>query len=140
MSLRLLMIENDPDDRFITRETFQNELPEANIDFIYSTGLSKHLQYALHKPQLILLSMSAPPYTGVDLIRKLRATEGYAAIPIVVLSESTTPEEIQSSYAAGASSFIQKPASYSDTLFKIKSFINYWVHTVELPEPTPLIA
>jgi len=47
-------------------------------------------------------------FEGMDLIRQIRDT-------------------------AGASSFIQKPASYSDTIFKVRSFINYWFRTVELP-------
>lgn len=133
MNLQILMVENDHDDRSVTRETFQSELPEANIDFIYSLELTKYLQTKQYKPQLIVLSMNARPYNGIDLIGQIRATEGYGAIPIVILSESTRTDDIQAAYLAGASSFIQKPASYGDTLFKIKSFINYWVHTVELP-------
>lgn len=67
------------------------------------------------------------------MIRQIRDTEGYETVPIVVLSESALPADVQESYAAGASSFIIKPASYGDALFKIKSFINYWFRTVELP-------
>jgi hypothetical protein len=34
---------------------------------------------------------------------------------------------------AGASSFIKKPSGYEDALAKIRSFIGYWAHTIELP-------
>jgi len=67
------------------------------------------------------------------LIKTIRAARGWQLTPIVVLSESARQDEIIACYAAGASSFIKKPASYADTLFKIKAFINYWGHTVELP-------
>lgn len=135
MTPRVLMIENDADDRLLTEETFQAEGVNVHIDFIYSTELAAALQHAAPPPQLILLNINAQPFHGVDLIRIIRSTEGYEPVPIVVLSETVLMEEVQAAYDAGASSFIQKPASYSDTLFKIKSFINYWFRTVVLPAP-----
>jgi len=88
-----------------------------------------------HRPHLILLSMNTRPYTGIDLLRLIRAEKSYEAVPIIVLSESALPEEIRASYTAGASSFIKKPSGYADALSKIKAFIAYWRNTVELPSP-----
>src|SRR5690242_13166187 len=130
MSLHILMIENDEDDRLLTRETFQQEWPMAQLEFIMAEELASRLPVS-SPPQLILLTMNARPYTAIGMIETIRATKGCELIPIVVLSESARQEEITACYAAGASSFIKKPASYADTLFKIKTFINYWGHTVE---------
>jgi len=129
------MVEHDQDDRWLTEETFLSEGFEGGIDFIYPAELSAYLDNPDpdNKPSLILLSMNARPFDGMELIRQIRSTEGYEKVPLIVLSESALPENVLSSYEAGASSFIQKPASYSDTIFKIRSFINYWFHTVELP-------
>jgi len=127
------MIEHDQDDRWLTEETFQAEGMEGGIQFIYGAELHAYLQDPDNKPPMILLSMNAQPYNGMDLIREIKETDGYENVPVVVLSESALPEDVQSSYAAGASSFILKPASYSDALFKMRSFINYWFRTVELP-------
>lgn len=133
MVSQILMIENDPDDRLLTKEVFHKEWPEAVIDFISGVELQSRLENAHYKPQLVLLSTNAQPYRGMELVRQIRASKGYESTPVIVLSESTLPQEVQASYAAGANSFIKKPASYSDTLFKIRSFINYWFQTVELP-------
>jgi len=132
MSSKILMIEHDPDDRWLTEETFQAEGMEGDIQFIYGADLHAYLQDPGNRPPMILLSLNTQPY-GMNLIRQIKETEGYANVPVVVLSESALPEDVQSSYAAGASSFILKPASYSDALFKMRSFINYWFRTVELP-------
>ena len=126
------MIENDDDDRLLTKETFQQEWPTAEIEFVRAEELAGRLP-VIDPPQLILLTMNARPYTAIGLIETIRATKGCELTPIVVLSESARQDEIAACYAAGASSFIKKPASYADTLFKIKTFINYWGHTVELP-------
>ena len=128
----ILMIENDEDDRLLTKEHFQIDWPEARIEFVSPLNLSHWLRFG-PRPQLIILSMNAMPYHGIDLIRKIREERGYDFTPIIVLSESASPEEIRASYSAGASSFIKKPSTYAETLAKIKSFITYWAHTAELP-------
>jgi CheY-like chemotaxis protein len=133
MSSKILMIEHDADDRWLTEEAFQSEGIEGGVQFIYAADLDAYLQDPGNRPPMILLSMNAQPFNGMDLIRQIRETEGYATTPLIVLSESVLPEDVQASYAAGATSLIIKPDSYGDALFKIKSFINYWFRTVELP-------
>ncbi|MDO6434888.1 response regulator [Flavitalea sp. BT771] len=133
MGAKVLMIEHDPDDRKLTEETFRAEGMIGDIQFIYGVELSAYLEDPANRPPMILLSMNAQPYNGMDLIRKIRDTEGYQRVPVIVLSESASPDDVASSYSAGATSFILKPASYSDALFKMRSFINYWFRTVELP-------
>jgi DNA-binding response OmpR family regulator len=127
------MIEHDADDRWLTEETFQAEGINDGIDFIYSADLQDYLDDPGNRPPLILLNLNAQPFNGVDLIRLIRDTVGYERVPVIMLSESSLPADVLSSYSAGATSFIKKPSSYTDALFKIKSFINYWFRTVELP-------
>lgn len=133
----ILMIENDDDDRLLTEENFQRNWPEAQVEFVSSSDVAHRLRHG-RRPQLIILSMNAKPYHGIDLIRQIRDNREYASSPIVVLSETALPEEIRASYSAGASSFIKKPSAYSDVLEKIQSFISYWSHTAELPGPQVL--
>jgi CheY-like chemotaxis protein len=127
------MVENDQDDRQLTEETFRQEWPEASIDFLYGVDLPVWLMRTDSRPHLILIAMHAQPFKATEMITLIRSKTGLETTPIVVLSENTHPQEIEASYLAGANSFIKKPASYSDTLFKIRSFINYWFNTVELP-------
>jgi CheY-like chemotaxis protein len=134
MSTKLLMIEGDADDRLLTQETFQQEWPEGIVDFITNTDLFAYMRNQHTPPQLIVISMRELKNGGMETIRDIRVRKGYGLLPIVVLSENASADEIREVYSAGANSFITKPASYSQTLFKIKSFVNYWFHTVELPQ------
>lgn len=129
---RILMIENDPDDRYLTAEVLQNEGVEAELDFIEASGWTEYLIGANRQPDIILLTQNSAPFKFTDLIRQIRQTDGFTTIPLIVLSETAWPEDIRESYALGANSFIKKPDDYSLTLFKIKSFVNYWLKTVEL--------
>lgn len=127
------MVEHDPDDRWLTEETFEAEGISDGIEFIYGADLEDFIQDPDNRPPLIILSMNAQPFNGMDLVRRIRERQGFETVPIIVLSESALPDDVQATYTAGANSFILKPDSYSDALFKIKSFINYWFHTVVLP-------
>jgi len=134
MKAKILMVENDPDDRFLVDEMFRSEDFQADVDFVYGRELAGYIEDTPQRPHLILLSVNAQPYDANSLIRLLRETEGYRSIPIVVLSESDLPSEVEKTYRTGANSYIKKPDNYADTIFKIKTFIHYWFRTVELPE------
>jgi CheY-like chemotaxis protein len=133
MLVKILMIENDMDDRALTEESFMQAWPDVSIEFLFGVDVPGWLERAEYKPQLILLTMNAQPYIAPDLIRLVRSTTGFGSIPVIVLSESNLPQEVQGCYVAGANAFIKKPDNYGDTLFKIRTFINYWLHTAELP-------
>lgn len=127
------MIENDPDDRYLTEEVFRLNGFDVEIDFIYSTELHAYIGNPLNKPRLILLNLNARPHEGADCIQYIRNTEGHQLTPLIVLSDSVRPDEVQKCYSLGANSFIKKPDDYTGTLFKIKTFVNYWFGAVELP-------
>lgn len=127
------MIENDSDDRFLTEDVFQAEGLDAKIDFVYSNDAGTYIENTINRPDLILLDRNTPPYAFTDMIQYIRQAEGYAGVPIIVISNTNRQEDVQQSYACGANSFIKKPDDYTGALSKIKSFINYWFQSVELP-------
>jgi len=127
------MIENDSDDRFLTEEVFRAEGLDADIHFIYSTDAYSYITGTSQRPHLILLDRNTQPQEFTDIIRHIRQSEEYALVPVVVISNTNRPEDIQKSYSCGANSFIRKPDDYPGAIFKIKAFIHYWFQSVELP-------
>jgi len=133
MNPKILMIDNDVDDRFLTKEMFQMHGFDAEIDFIDSSYFSNYTKDTSSKPHVILLDRNSRPGKFTDVIKQIRATKGYEFVPIIILSDTARAEDVRESYFLGANSFIKKPADYKGTIFKIKSFIDYWFQSVELP-------
>src|SRR5580658_9988220 len=77
MLLRLLMVENDQDDRQLTEETFRQEWPEASIDFLYGVDLPVWLMRTDSRPHLILIAMHAQPFKATEMITLIRAKTGF---------------------------------------------------------------
>jgi CheY-like chemotaxis protein len=134
---RIVMLEYDQDDRYITEEFFAESGRKVTIDFVTnSDDFLKYLDRCTKNnrsyPSIILMNQQATPQSALTLLKQLKASPDYGHIPVVVLGSLSHPVMTKEFYAAGASSFIQKPFTGRDTRDKIANFIKYWFDTVEL--------
>ena len=65
-------------------------------------------------PQFVLLDLRMPKRSGFEALRWIRATPGVKALPVVVLSSSALPEDVELATALGATNYIVKPGSYQE--------------------------
>jgi diguanylate cyclase (GGDEF)-like protein len=61
------------------------------------------------QPDLILMDISMPPYSGVDLARTLRLQDEWLSIPIVYLSAEDDLDAQMRAMESGADEFLTKP-------------------------------
>lgn len=69
---------------------------------------------ALHKieqvrPALVCLDLMLPRVSGYDVCEQLRARAEFSALPILILSARTTPEDRAHAEEVGANAFLAKP-------------------------------
>jgi len=133
----ILMLEYDPDDRFLTTSVFQEQQLKVHIEFVNNSDeffawLDHRREQKLSYPDLVLVTLRAAPLDGKEILKQLKSNPEYQHIPVVLLAGITDQRIIKECYAAGASSFIQKPSLNKDTNDKIINFFRYWFETVEL--------
>lgn len=58
---------------------------------------------------LLILDIIMPEMSGIELCKRIRATEGYGDTPIVFLTAKSSDEDRVQSLAAGADHFLSKP-------------------------------
>ena len=91
----VLMLESDPDDRFITQSTLKESGIDVNIKFTStSTELLDRLEDAI-KPFLVLLNFNSKPLSSLDLLPKLKGDKSLNHIPVVVLGENISDEFVR---------------------------------------------
>ena len=134
----ILMLEDDEDDRYITEAAFKEKRSSLKLHFVNSSDdlfafLFSCERNFLSYPALILLNHYARRANAVDILRELKTNAHYAHIPVIVLSGTASEEIVRNCYAAGACSFIKKPASHNETDDKVSTFLHYWFESVELP-------
>jgi len=72
-------------------------------------GLSGLAQALAIAPAVVLLDMQLPDMTGLEVLRRLRADPATSRIPIVSLSASALPAEVEAALDAGAVDYWTKP-------------------------------
>jgi len=103
---RILLIDDDVEIQdFIT--TFLGiEGYQVLLAANGATGLTAARR---ERPDLILLDISMPDISGVEVCQRLRAGAETAATPIFILSARTDDRERERAAEAGASRFVDKP-------------------------------
>lgn len=136
MDKDILLVEDNPDDVELTRIAFR-EAKIANRLVVVSDG-AEALDY-LHArgpysdrdpgdlPSLVLLDLNLPKVDGREVLQAIRGNEATKGLPVVVLTTSTEPFDVEASYALGVNSYIQKPVDFEQFVWAVKQVGLYWL-------------
>jgi CheY-like chemotaxis protein len=137
--ITILMAEDDPDDRVLTREAMEsahvaNELRFVNDGQYLMEYLRKEGEYAdAPTPGIILLDLNMPRMDGREALAEIKADPEFRKIPVVVLTTSKAEEDIVRTYDLGVNSFITKPVTFTALVEVMQTWSRYWFEIVDLP-------
>ena len=140
--ITILMADDDPDDRLLTREAF-NESHLLN-DFETVEDGEELMEYLLQsgryagaaarpRPGLILLDLNMPRKDGREALQEIKSHPELRRIPVVVMTTSKAEEDILRTYELGVNSFITKPITFDGLVDVLRTLGKYWFEVVELP-------
>jgi two-component system phosphate regulon response regulator PhoB len=75
------------------------------------------------QPDLILLDWMLPGIDGIEFIRRLRANESLADIPVIMLTAKGESEDLVKGLAVGADDYVNKPFSPPELIARIKAVL-----------------
>ena len=75
------------------------------------------------RPDLIVLDLQLPDFSGTEICRKLKGDPQTAAIPILMLTAKGEEEDRLSGLEAGANDYVLKPFSTRELGLRIKSLL-----------------
>jgi CheY-like chemotaxis protein len=82
------------------------------LDYIRREG--SHAGRIPSGPILLLLDVNMPRLDGVEVLRQVKADEATAKTPVIMLTTTDSPREIERCYALGCSIYITKPVEYEN--------------------------
>ena len=133
---RILIVDDDADDREIIRDAFISALEEQEYIFIENGDkLLDYLEGNMEEriPSLIMLDLNMPGKDGRETLREIKGDKRYQHIPTIVFTTSSSMRDKQMVYDLGANCFITKPVSFKDLIEVTRSIGQYWFEIVELP-------
>ena len=117
MSARILVVDDEPDIRFLLKDILEDEG--------YIVDVAEHASAAneirrVSDPDLILLDIWMPQVDGVTLLKQWKSS-GEDHCPVVMMSGHGTVETAVEATRYGAIDFVEKPLSMAKLLSTVKS-------------------
>jgi CheY-like chemotaxis protein len=133
----ILLVEDDANDARLLRRAFHKvgmEVPVVRVNHgddavAYLRGENQFVDRTIYPmPGIVLLDLKLPRRSGLEVLQWVRASESdYRRLPVIILSSSEEPSDINRSYEMGANSYLAKPASTRDFITMAAAFRDYWI-------------
>jgi CheY-like chemotaxis protein len=131
----ILLVEDDPNDVWLVKHAFQsanisnplrivNDGQEA-IDYLKGSGAFGD-RGAFPLPKLVLLDLKMPRLNGFDVIGWMRQHYPWKLTPIIILSSSALPQDVNRAYELGANAYMVKPADYRALERLFRTIADFW--------------
>jgi CheY-like chemotaxis protein len=137
--IEVLLVEDDPGDELMTREAFEdnkigNRLHVARdgeeaLDFLYQRG--EHADAP--RMDLVLLDLNLPKYDGRQVLEQIRSDPELTHMPVVILTTSSSEEDILRSYKLHANAFVTKPVDVNQFISAVRQIDEFFLSVVRLP-------
>ncbi len=132
----VLLVEDDLNDIFLVKRAFKMaHLPdplqvvtdgEEAINYLKGDGKYADRQgYPL--PKLIVMDIKMPRRTGFEVLEWVKGDgRPLRRIPIVIVSSSDNPADINRAYELGANAYMVKPVNFKAVEHLFESITHYW--------------
>ena len=121
MSKRILVVEDQPDNRKIIRDVFAAtgyEIIEAE------NGEEALAAIAKARPDLILMDIQLPIMDGHTATRRIKADPALRSIPVIAVTSYALSGEEKKAREAGCDDYIPKPYSPRELLAKVRQYLS----------------
>ncbi|WP_296654637.1 response regulator [Paraburkholderia sp.] len=81
---------------------------------------------------VVLLDLRMPRVDGFEVLRRLKADPATASVPVIVLTTTDDPREIERCYELGCNVYITKPVEY-DAFIEAVRRLGFFLQVVKLP-------
>lgn len=100
------------------------------LDFLRGEGA--YAGQVLAHPPLVLLDIKMPRVDGIEVLRQLRSDPRTAMVPVIMLTTTDDPREIERCYQLGCNVYVTKPVDYQAFVEAIKR-LGLFLQVVAVP-------
>jgi len=98
------------------------QILEGQFDLLVAKDGAQGVSLTIeHQPDLILMDISLPVMDGYQAARRIRQT--FDSLPIIGISASAMPADIDKAKAAGFNDYLTKPVDEDLLLNKLKEYL-----------------
>jgi CheY-like chemotaxis protein len=111
-AIHILLIEDDNDDAELLEDALAENTASYSLSVLNDGAkLMEHLNNSAALPDVIVLDYNLPKIHGRDLLKQIKETSSYERIPVVILTTSSSAQDIDYAYQHKADRFLIKPST-----------------------------
>jgi two-component system, chemotaxis family, response regulator Rcp1 len=129
----LLIVEDNPADLALTRHALDQAGVPLTILVAGDGEEAMAMLRAAPPPDLILLDLNLPGKNGMEVLAELAEDATLRRIPVVVLSSSTAPKDVQAAYDRNANAYLVKSMDLDEFIEAVQTLRRFWLDFVRLP-------
>ncbi len=129
MPVNVVLIEDNAGDVLLVKKALDQHLNgyqltvykdgEEAIGFFDDLDAGK----SAVSPEVILLDLNLPRYSGIEVLRRLKKSATLAAIPVVIVTSSDSPQDRSETTKLGAGDYFCKPTDFR-SFMKLGEIVN----------------
>ena len=134
--VEILLVEDNPGDIRLMQEALK-EAKVSNSVIIARDGQEAVDYLFEHRdenvPDLILLDINLPKLSGFEVLKQIKADEKLKIIPVVIVTSSSSEDDVLQSYRHYANCFVTKPLDMDQFVKVVSAVDNFWLTIAKLP-------
>lgn len=138
--VRIIVAEDDEGHAALIRKNLQragirNQIlhfpdGQATLDYLFRTCRDDGGGRGV--PLLLLLDICIPKVDGVEVLRRIKEHTQLRKIPVIMITTTNDPREVEHCHALGCSNYITKPVDYDKFVNAIRN-LGLFLMVVEVP-------
>lgn len=132
MTGRLGVIEDSPEDWMILQRLLRKLAPDLPVVRFDSGDNAIAALREGEEIAALVVDLNLPRLSGPGFVAEVRADDALRLLPIIVMSGSNRPEDIDAVYAAGANAYVRKPLDV-EAFREVLEVLVRWLAVIELP-------
>jgi CheY-like chemotaxis protein len=101
------------------------------LDFLF--GRTTEPRFEKDHPYLLLLDIRMPKIDGVAALREIKAAAALKKLPVIILTTTEDPREVERCHELGCNVYMQKPVSF-ESFSAAVSKLGKFLSLLELPK------
>lgn len=100
------------------------------IDFLFRRGTGTHRK--TKGSYILLLDIRMPKIDGVDVLRNIKEDAELKKLPVIMITTTDDPIEVERCHRLGCSSYITKPVEYEEFVNAVRQ-LGLYLSVVQVP-------
>lgn len=138
--LHILFVDDDAQHCEAVRRAHESLMSLSKISFIFDGQSALDFLHGKQSPEdlahpvgLVMLDVDIPGMNGHEVLRQIRQSPKTTNLPVIMLTNSSSPKDIEQAYAERATSYVVKPRNLEKLRHLMLQVDGFWSQSASLP-------